>query len=101
MVESTDRWRKLYTSPKWYAFRKKIFKRDKWRCTVCGGKYDLQAHHTYYVNNKLPWSYPPESVITLCGSCHHKYHIEHENIFLKKFPPKKKYHKKKRKKVSE
>ena len=34
----------------------------------------LHVHHTYYINNKLPWEYSNDSLITLCQECHQKIH---------------------------
>ncbi len=34
----------------------------------------LHVHHTYYIFEYLPWSYPNESLITLCHNCHMEYH---------------------------
>lgn len=34
----------------------------------------LDVHHTYYVDGKLPWEYPDESLKTLCRSCHEFQH---------------------------
>lgn len=32
----------------------------------------LQVHHLDYFNNKEPWNYPDDLLITLCSSCHKK-----------------------------
>lgn len=36
----------------------------------------LHVHHTYYINNHLPWDYDDESLITLCSDCHQTLHNE-------------------------
>lgn len=36
----------------------------------------LHVHHTYYIQNKLPWEYANESLITKCSECHTKIHKE-------------------------
>ena len=36
----------------------------------------LHVHHTYYIDQKLPWEYENESLKTLCNQCHM---ILHEN----------------------
>lgn len=41
----------------------------------------IQVHHTYYKYNKLPWQYPNESLMTVCGPCHQKIH-EEETIYV-------------------
>jgi 5-methylcytosine-specific restriction endonuclease McrA len=76
--------------PRWIRKRQKILKRDRYRCTVCGSKYNLQVHHTYYVGKtNPPWSYPDISLLTLCNSCHHHYHETHEiNVRKQHISPK-------------
>jgi hypothetical protein len=34
----------------------------------------LHVHHKYYVQNKNPWEYPDEALVTLCASCHFELH---------------------------
>ena len=36
----------------------------------------LHVHHTYYQQNRYPWEYPNEALITLCWKCHS---LEHED----------------------
>lgn len=38
----------------------------------------LHVHHTYYINNHLPWDYDDKSLITLCSDCHQTLHNETE-----------------------
>jgi len=78
----------LYLHPKWIAKRNRILKRDGYKCTSCGSKDDLRVHHTYYINNLALWSYPDESLLTVCNKCHYEYHLTHENIILKRHPHK-------------
>jgi 5-methylcytosine-specific restriction endonuclease McrA len=68
--------------PRWIKKRKKILKRDSFKCTVCGSVNKLRVHHTYYTGqNTPPWAYPNNSLLTLCNDCHEKYHKEHELTF--------------------
>jgi len=99
---------------RWVKKRNKIFKRDNFKCTVCGSKKNIQVHHTYYYKGMfVPWIYPNDSLLTLCRNCHLKWHRENENIYIDKpikhkgwverpakvKPKKKKY--KKRKSIAE
>jgi len=36
--------------------------------------YFLQAHHKFYVLNRLPWEYPNTDFETLCNWCHWDFH---------------------------
>lgn len=35
---------------------------------------ELVAHHKKYIQGKEIWDYPDEYLITLCKSCHEKFH---------------------------
>ena len=60
-----------FKDPRWQKMRLQIFKRDKWCCQICGNKENtLHVHHRYYEFGKDPWEYPPESLVTLCVTCH-------------------------------
>lgn len=67
--------------PRWQQLRLKIFERDGWSCVSCSDtKSTLNAHHTYYASpedNREPWDYEEESIISLCEDCHRN---EHENL---------------------
>ena len=83
-------YQKLLNDPRWIKKRTKIFKRDKYQCTVCGSKNNLECHHTfYYKNYRKPWLYPNNSLLTLCNKCHREYHLYNE-IEIKNVPKKKK-----------
>lgn len=45
---------------------------------------NLEVHHTYYIDEKLPWEYPDSALITLCSSCHKELH---ENSEVPVYPP--------------
>lgn len=49
-----------------YAFYVSLYSRD-----VLKG---LNVHHKYYIQDRKPWEYPDEALITLCESCHQKMH---------------------------
>lgn len=74
----------LLKKKEWTLKRRIIFKRDGFKCTVCGKTSALQAHHTYYLTNTPPWDYPDDALLTLCCFCHDKFHREHEVPVLDK-----------------
>lgn len=56
-------------------FREATFKRDDWKCRVCGRKEDvhkLDAHHITNRNLMPNGGYVKENGITLCPTCHLK-----------------------------
>ena len=64
---------------RWKKKRKRILKRDGYKCTVCGSNKDLCVHHTfYYSDRRPPWNYPDESLLTACAICHVNFHIHSE-----------------------
>lgn len=36
----------------------------------------LQVHHKKYIQERMPWEYAEEDLITLCNECHNIYHSE-------------------------
>lgn len=103
-------YKKQLEDEKWQVKRRKILKRDGFKCTKCGYEDNLQVHHLYYVYYNKAWQYPHDALVTLCGRCHSKWHEEHELEFResiyskpnKKYNPPKKsktyFHKKKKSK---
>jgi 5-methylcytosine-specific restriction endonuclease McrA len=72
---------------RWTNKRKRIILRDGKKCTVCNATKNLTVHHTfYYTYYREPWHYPDKSLLTVCKTCHEKYHLENELTF--KDPPK-------------
>jgi len=90
----------LLNALQWEKKRKKILKRDGYKCTVCGSSKNLRVHHTFYYKNHIkPWEYPDKSLLTLCNDCHYEYHIKVE-VEIKESPRLKKKHKNKLFKLS-
>lgn len=57
--------------PKWQKMRLQILERDGFSCTQCGDTEEtLDVDHSYYERGLKPWEYPPESLHTLCRTCH-------------------------------
>jgi len=76
----------LLEDPRWQKKRLRIFKRDGYKCTVCGRKQRIEVHHTfYYSDHSAPWEYPDNSLLTLCNNCHKEYH-EFNEIEIKERP---------------
>lgn len=60
--------------PRWQKKRLEIFKRDNWRCCLCGDTENtLHVHHLRYKKNADPWDYDNDDLITLCESCHYNF----------------------------
>ena len=61
--------------PRWIEFRKRIYEKDGYRCTICKSKdRPLHAHHRFYKHNKEPWDYSVDDLDTLCNWCHESLH---------------------------
>ena len=71
MTMKPKTYRENLRSPKWKRRRVRILKRDNNTCQNCGDTNNLQVHHCYYESGLKPWGYPDESLVTLCGHCHH------------------------------
>lgn len=76
-------------NPLWDSVRQQVLDRDGRHCTQCGSSSFLQIHHTFYYNQKVPpWEYPLDSLMSLCGKCHRKWHkdnkVEYKNNYTYK-----------------
>jgi hypothetical protein len=59
-------------SPEWRRQRERVLRRDRHRCTECGGRRGLEAHHLWYAS---PLRDTPDwALSTLCGGCHAEAH---------------------------
>jgi hypothetical protein len=57
--------------PRWQKKRLEILERDDFTCQICNdNKTELHVHHLYYVNDREPWDYKNESLVSLCKNCH-------------------------------
>ena len=52
--------------------RKKILRRDNWRCQLCGTMANLEVHHKQFRSGSGHDS--EENLITLCATCHAEVH---------------------------
>jgi 5-methylcytosine-specific restriction endonuclease McrA len=64
----------LLKNEKWKEKRKEILNEQGEKCSECGCRTNLQIHHIYYQENKLPWEYPNNAFMVLCKNCHQKKH---------------------------
>jgi hypothetical protein len=61
--------------PRWQKKRLEVLTRDGFRCQSCGDtETELMVHHIYYDKDFAPWEYQDEAYMTLCKSCHDKWH---------------------------
>lgn len=59
--------------PRWQRVRLLVLERDHFMCVHCQADDNtLHVHHAYYEKGKDPWEYPPQSLHTLCETCHHE-----------------------------
>jgi 5-methylcytosine-specific restriction endonuclease McrA len=65
---------KDYRNDKWDRKRKRIYKRDKYRCVKCGANSKMNAHHLLYEQGKQIWDVPDFYLVTLCDKCHKEEH---------------------------
>lgn len=64
---------KLLRNPYWQRKRNAILERDKYTCQKCTDTLtNLQVHHKYYIDGKMPWEYPDDALVTVCELCHKK-----------------------------
>jgi len=57
--------------PRWQKLRLQVFERDGWACRWCyAKKQTLAVHHLWYETEAEPWEATPESLLTVCESCH-------------------------------
>ena len=69
-----------YNSKRWKTKRKKILKRDDYRCQNCK-KYGkmveaTQVHHIKHTDKYPELAFEDENLISLCLACHNKEHPE-------------------------
>jgi 5-methylcytosine-specific restriction endonuclease McrA len=53
--------------------RRRVLKRDGWRCQFCGARAQLQVHHLWSRAQIGPDI--EENLITLCHRCHRTLHL--------------------------
>lgn len=58
----------------WEYVKKKVLRRDKYKCTVCGKTTTLQVHHTTYKHHKKEHKHLND-LLTVCDNCHYEIHL--------------------------
>jgi len=61
----------------WASIRRRVLKRDKWACRVCG-KQAWQVHHRNYDRRTMAGK-SLKKLISLCGDCHKKVEFSGSN----------------------
>ena len=70
----TDENRKLRSKKETIAWRKEVLKKDNYKCTNCGSKKDLHAHHIKKWSEHPDLRHKVENGSTLCKTCHLRVH---------------------------
>lgn len=69
---------------RWLRKACKVKARDMFKCVQCNAGHKLEAHHLYYIIGRKIWKYPDKALLTLCSSCHQKWHDIYEIEFRSK-----------------
>ncbi len=59
----------------WQLVRKKVFRRDSYKCIICGSSNNLRCHHNTYKHHFAEHKHL-YIMDTLCENCHKIYHEE-------------------------
>ena len=73
MSRSSDR--------KYVEWRDFVVNRDM-KCMVCGEPKKLRAHHIYSWKHYPELRYKLSNGITLCSSCHIRFHTDYKNSYI-------------------
>ena len=71
--------KRIRKSPEYDVWRKEIYKRDNWSCSMCDKKCrqkDIIAHHIKPFSQYPDLRFDIDNGQTLCRSCHKKVHSE-------------------------
>ncbi len=68
--------RNVLTKSEWDKIRKKVYKRDNYKCTICNG---VGKHHPVEAHEKWEWDFKTKEqilveIISLCPTCHKVHH---------------------------
>lgn len=55
-------------------WRADVYRRDGWKCKVCGSRQSIRAHHIMSYARFVDLRLLPINGITLCNSCHREFH---------------------------
>ena len=69
------------TSPEMALIKRSVKQRDDNKCQCCGeADKILEVHHIFPQSRYPKMSWDTSNLITLCQSCHRKYHDEFEGV---------------------
>lgn len=60
-------------SPYWDMVRKRVLKRDSYKCIICKSEEKLQIHHNTYKHHFQEHKHLKD-LMTLCAKCHKEHH---------------------------
>ncbi len=60
----------LKQTPEYKLWRANIYRRDRWKCKICGNKDKIEAHHIQPIRSHPMQMFEHENGITLCMGCH-------------------------------
>lgn len=63
-----------YDDPQYEIFRKKVLRRDRYKCKICGSKTRICVHHLDGWSWFLEGRYEPSNGICLCKEHHDEFH---------------------------
>lgn len=63
-----------HDSNEYKQWRSQVYQRDNYKCTKCGSKHKINAHHIYSWSNYPELRYDIKNGVTLCEECHIKIH---------------------------
>lgn len=66
-------YREFLLTDYWKAVRKKVLRRDGYKCVICKSNIQLQVHHDSYKNHYKEHLHL-EDLMTLCKKCHKEHH---------------------------
>ena len=61
--------RRVYRTRRWRSLRRVIFKRDDWRCVLCGRAGRLECDHMRAITDGGSW-FDPDNLRSICRTCH-------------------------------
>jgi len=75
----------LLKMPQWQRKRLEVMARDNFACQMCGDNMNqLHVHHSVYIDNRMPWEYANEILMTVCHYCHDLCHWKKDKKRLKR-----------------
>lgn len=72
---TTGEYTRFMQSPAWRAQRRRVLRRDAYRCRACGGR-GQEVHHHWYAGPAAGGivATPDDALTTLCPACHLRIH---------------------------